>query len=297
MTKGLGLVFLLISLSWSAEGLFYLMGTYAYIELPTKEEVYKAYKRMREIEQKLSDYIEYSEVSRINASAGKRPVKVSLDTFEIIKLSIDISKRTYSYFDITYGAVSINHKRLKRLSYDEAKELVDYRKIQLYEREVFLPHEGMAIDLGGIGKGYAVEKARRALNSPWGFISVAGDMKVWGMQKILAIKDPLGKGSLLQFINRDEEVCISTSGNYYRKHIEQEDRHLIQITVAHRNCAYADAFATALFAMPRELRRKFEQENPNTGIVEVYSDGSLYINSTFRKLFFSIVLKDGIESQ
>jgi len=295
MRAGLITLLVLFSLLLGAEGLFYLMGTYAHMELPTRKELYRAYFIMREVEKKLSSYIPDSDVSRINASAGKGWVEVSPVTADIIKISIDISEKTYGFFDITYGAVSINHKRLKKLSYEEARALVDFRKIKIDDKKVFLEKEGMALDLGGIGKGYAVELAYKKLGSEWGFIGIAGDMKTWGRERVLAIKDPLRGGSLLQVLARGE-ICLSTSGNYHKRHIEQGDSSLVQVTVAHRNCAYADGFATALLAMPRTLRRKFEKENPQVGIVEVYRNGGIYINKAFRELFPFLIIKDDIES-
>ncbi|NPA41888.1 MAG: FAD:protein FMN transferase [Aquificae bacterium] len=296
MLRGLITLLLLAGVLISAQRLFYLMGTYAYIELPTQEEVYRAYRILKSLEDKLSDYKEDSEISLVNSFAGVKPVRVSPETFEVIKIALEVSRKTYGYFDITYGAVSINHKRLGKLSYEEAKALVNYRNVKLGEGTVFLPEKGMAIDLGGIGKGYAVEVAYRKLRSPYGFIGIAGDMKVWGEEKVIAVKDPLRGGSLLQGVTKGE-VCLSTSGNYHKEHIEQRDGKLVQITVAHKNCTYADAFATALFAMPLELRRKFERENPDVGIVELYGDGSIYINSGFRNFFSALLLKDEIKSQ
>ncbi|WP_457601602.1 FAD:protein FMN transferase [Hydrogenivirga sp.] len=292
----IALLLSLTSLCLGVEKLFYLMGTYAYMELPTEEEAYRAYRLARSLEKKLSDYIQGSEVSLINENAGLRPVKVSAQTLNVIRLSLAVSRKTYGYFDITVGALTINHRRLGRLSRSEAKELINFRDLEVRGDEVFLRRGGMAIDLGGIGKGYALDVIHRGLDSPWGFIGIAGDMRVWGMKRVIAVKDPLSGGVLLQGVNK-RDLCVSTSGNYVKEHIVQRDERLVQVTVVHDVCALADAYATALFSMPRRLRRSFLKENPDVGVLELFSDGSVYMNRAFRGYFRLLLLKSETISQ
>ncbi len=291
MIKTIVPLLLIVVLAFSKEKIFYLMGTYVVVDLPTDEDAYRAYRIMRSLEEKLSDYIPESEVSLINRWAGIRPVEVSEETLEVIRKSLDISERTYGYFDISVGAITVRHRRERKLSLEEAEKLVNYREIELRDRKVFLRKKGMAIDLGGIGKGFIVEKTYEALNTPRGFIGAAGDMKVWGEKRVLAIRDPISGGSLAQMVN-SRDLCLSTSGNYLRRHILQRDEDLVQITVVHEDCTYADAYATALFSMPRELRRKFEKENSDVGILELFRDGSLYMNGRFREFFEVIIFRN-----
>ncbi len=273
---------------------YYLMGTYAYIELPGKEMNLRAYKYLREIEFKLSDYIDTSEISKINLSAGKHFTKVSPITLEIIKKSILISEKTYGVFDITIGSVTINSKRLNKISEDSAYKLVNYRDIILKDDSVMLARENMAIDLGGIGKGFAIEETFRWLGTKKGFISIGGDMKIWGHKRTIAIKDPINGGSIAQVVNA-KDVSISTSGNYIKEHIKTQDDEIIQVTVAHESATFADAYATAIFAMSKELREKFLKENPDVGVFILYKDGSVFVNERFRSFFDVLILK-GAES-
>jgi len=290
MLRAIHLILLLLNLSFGVERLFYLMGTYAYIDLTSEEKVYEAYKYMKELEGKLSDYIEDSEISLINKNAGLRAVEVSEETLEVIKISLKVAEKTYGYFDISVGAITINCKRKKIIDCDRAEKLVDYRNIEISDNRVFLKKRGMAIDLGGIGKGYAVEKAYEKVRTERGFIGIAGDMKVWGEKRLLAVKDPLRKGVLAQMVNK-RDVCLSTSGNYIRKHIKQGDKDLVQITVAYKNCTYADAYATALFAMPKGKRERFLRENPDVGVLELYKNGTIRMNKAFRNFFEIILLR------
>jgi thiamine biosynthesis lipoprotein len=270
----MGLLLLVLTLlapfPYCTERVFYLMGTYAVIDLPDEERIYRTYMFMRSIEEKISTFREDSEISELIRNAGKGYVKVSEETEEVLRISLRVYKKTYGYFDITLGSGGPASIRVER-------------------GRAYLS-EGVTLDLGGIGKGYAVEKASAYAGTPWGFIAIAGDMKVWGHKRPLAIRDPLGEGSLLQMINA-KDLCLSTSGNYIREHIVQRDRDLVQITVVYTDCSLADAYATALFSMPRDLRRKFYRENPEVGSLEVFADGSLYMNPAFLSYFETVVFK------
>jgi len=250
----------------------------------------KAYEILRDIEVKLSDYIDSSDVSKINANAGKGFVKVSDVTMEMIKKAIEVSEKSFGYFDITIGALTINAKRLGKIDEIKAKELVNFKNIIIKEDSVMLKEENMAIDPGGIGKGFAIEKAYEKLNTKRGFISIGGDMKIWGHKRTIAIKDPRNGKSLAQMVNF-KDVSISTSGNYLRKHIVTPEEDVLQVTVAHEDAGFADAFSTAIFAMPEKMRRKFIEDNPDVGVLILYKDGSIYMNKKFIELFEILIFK------
>jgi len=284
------LLLLSLNLTLSQGKSYYLMGTYSYIEMTSPELNKKAYEILRDIEVKLSDYIDSSDVSKINANAGKRFVKVSDVTLEMIKKAIEVSEKSFGYFDITIGALTINAKRLGKIDEIKAKELVNFKNILIKEDSVMLKEENMAIDPGGIGKGFAIEKAYEKLNTKRGFISIGGDMKIWGHKRTIAIKDPRNGKSLAQMVNF-KDVSISTSGNYLRKHIVTPEEDVLQVTVAHEDAGFADAFSTAIFAMPEKMRRKFIEDNPDVGVLILYKDGSIYMNKKFMELFEILIFK------
>ncbi len=275
-----------ISLSFSQEKLFHLMGTYALIELPEGKE-YQAYRYMRSLEEKLSDYMENSEILRINKSAGLGCEKASEETLEVIKKALEISKKTYGFFDITVGAYTINYRRKGLIGEEEAKRLIDYRKVKVEDDRVCLLEKGMAIDLGGIGKGYAVQKVYERFKTPWGFISIAGDLRVWGHKRLLAIFNPINNSLLAEGYN-SKDLCLSTGGNYLRKHIIGKENSLLQATVAYHDCTITDALETALLAMDDESRERFIRENPHIGVFLLFKDGSFFINRAFMEYFESL---------
>ncbi|MGC8941855.1 MAG: FAD:protein FMN transferase [Sulfurihydrogenibium sp.] len=276
------LIFLLIfSISYSQEKdgkVFNLMGTYTIIDLPDDEKVYKVYRYLKEIESKLSDYIEDSEVSQINKFAGIKPIKVSPITFEVIKKSLEVCKMTNGAFDITVGAITINYKRKGLISLEKAKKLVNCKDVVLDEKNqtVFLKKRFMAIDLGGIGKGFAVQKAYEEINVDKGFIAIAGDMKVWGHSREVAIYNPLNKSILMSAKNK-KDLCLSTSGNYFRKHIIGKDTDLLQVSVVYKDCTFTDAIDTGIFAMSKKEREEF-LKNADFGYILLYNDGRVEFN-------------------
>ncbi len=281
------MLFLFLSLfAFSQEKVFHLMGTYAIIDLPS-EKAYQAYRFMKELEEKLSDYIEDSEVSKINKKAGVEPVEVSADTLEVIKKSLWLSEFTKGAFDITVGAITIRARRLREISEDEAKNLVNYKKVRVEGSRVFLEEKGMAIDLGGIGKGFAIQKAYEFIKTDKGFIAIAGDLRVWGHKRLLAVYNPINGKILAQGYNK-KDLCLSTSGNYRREHIIGKGDKLLQITVAYEDCILADGLSTALFAMDDKKRWDFIEKHPQFGYLLLFSDGSVYVNKTFLEFFESL---------
>jgi thiamine biosynthesis lipoprotein len=273
-------------LIFSQEKVFHLMGTYAIIDLPS-EKAYQAYRFMKGLEEKLSDYIEGSEVSKINQKAGVEPVEVSADTLEVIKKSLWLSELTQGAFDITAGAITIRARRLREISEDEARNLMNYKKVRVEGSSVFLEQKGMAIDLGGIGKGFAIQKAYEFIKTDKGFIAIAGDLRVWGHKRLLAVYNPINGKILTQGYSK-RDLCLSTSGNYRREHIIGKGGKLLQITVAYEDCTLADGLSTALFAMDDKKRWDFIEKHPQFGYLLLFSDGSVYVNKTFLEFFESL---------
>jgi len=174
------LILLLISVVCSAEKIFYLMGTYAVMDLPAEEQAYTAYRYLKSLEDKLSSHRENSEISLLNRKAGKEAVRVSPETLEVLQIALSVFGRTYGVFDITAD--------------ERGRRIGAVSDIVIEGRRVMLRRGGVRIDLGGIGKGFAVEKVYHRLSADWGFIGIAGDMKVWGHSRILGVKDPLKGG-------------------------------------------------------------------------------------------------------
>ena len=182
------------------------------------------------IEALLTTFREDSQTNTINRAAGTRPVVVDSEVFELIERSIRISKLCQGAFDITYGSVD---KKLWNFDQSmtslpdaatarKAVRLINYRNIIIdhSRSSVFLKHKGMRIGFGGIGKGYAADRAKQLLVNLGirsGVVNASGDLAVWGTQTdgkpwTIGIADPDSKVPFSSLTLTD--MAIATSGNY-----------------------------------------------------------------------------------
>jgi FAD:protein FMN transferase len=189
-----------------------------------------AIQEITRIEGLLTTFRDDSQTQAINQQAGVCPVKVDREVYDLIARSIRISGLTQGAFDITYGSVD---KRLWNFDQSmtslpdpavarQAVQLIDYKNIVLDEANgsVFLKHPGMRIGFGGIGKGYAADRAKQLLVSLGvrsGVVNAAGDLAVWGTQAggkpwTIGIADPDTKVPFSSL--RLTDSSIATSGNY-----------------------------------------------------------------------------------
>ena len=189
------------------------------------------FKELDRLGKLLNFYSEDSEVSMINRYSGIRPVKVSKDTIEVINKALYVSKNTEGAFDITIGPIVKLWDFEKQILPDEkaikAKlHLVNYRNvvIDVARSTVFLKEKGMEIDLGGIEKGYAADRAAEVLKRNGitaGIVTIGGEVKPFGTKPDgdawrVGIKNPDRN-------NKEDDVfaivklsgkAISTSGGY-----------------------------------------------------------------------------------
>src|SRR5262249_11331661 len=148
-----------------------IMGTRCYVELwaedPEKgnDAIDAVMAELRRIDDLMSHYKPESELSQINQYANQRPVQVDKELFDLIKLSTHFSQITEGAFDITYASVGYlydypHHVHPTEAQIRETLPAVNWRNMLLDEEHhtVRFEHPGMRIDLGGIGKGYAVDR-------------------------------------------------------------------------------------------------------------------------------------------
>lgn len=240
--------------------------------------------RIEEIESRMSVNIPDSEVSRINGTAGKRPVEVSEDTLYVIQRALRVSRLSGGAFDITVGplvnlwGIGTEDSRVpENDEIDSLLPLVDYRKVVVDEsaRTVFLEEPGMRIDLGGVAKGYAADEAVRILKSlgvSRGIIDFGGNIELFGEKpgrepwRIGIQKPDADRGSYVGIVEVEEAAVVS-SGSYERYFIEGGSRYhhilnpstgypvrnsLESVSVVHPNSTEADALSTAAFSLGLE---------------------------------------------
>ena len=237
-------------------------------------------KEIQRIEKLLTTFNEESETSLINKYAGLSPVSVSRETFDIIERSIRISRVTQGSFDITYGSIDkrlwnfdVNMKELPdRETARKMVRLINYRNIILDDENctVFLKEKGMRIGFGGIGKGYAAERARyvmKAAGAEGGIVNASGDLTTWGLQPgdkpwTIGIANPNVSNELFSYLDITD-MAIATSGNYEKfvmingkKYSHTIDPRtglpvsgIKSVTIITLNAEIADAMATPVMIM------------------------------------------------
>jgi thiamine biosynthesis lipoprotein len=228
----------------------------------------------------MSPWIESSDVSRINRSAGNDGVKVSPETIEVIKRAQEVSKLSGGGFDITVGPlVQLWRKARERGIPPEMKEvketlhLVNFRNLKTsYGGKVLLKKKGMAIDLGGIAKGYAVDRVFELLKG-LGYrnlvVNAGGDLRIGGSKPegpwSIGIQHPRDPEKMVARIFLSD-TAVATSGDYEKFFIHQDKRyhHILDprngfpaegcqsVTILHKEGLTADALATAVFVLGPE---------------------------------------------
>ena len=145
---------------------------YASDEDSAKEACRAAFRRIAQLDDNMSDYDPDSELMRLAARAGTGPVRINADLFHILSQSQQLASMTEGAFDVTIGPLvrlwrrARQDKKMPNLgALTQARDLVGFKKMQLNPKastaELFLP--GMQLDLGGIAKGYAADKALEVL--------------------------------------------------------------------------------------------------------------------------------------
>jgi len=270
----------------------------------------QAFQEIKRIETLMSPWLDSSDVTRINRSAGKERVKVSPETFEVIQKAQEISELSEGGFDISIGPLTglWREAREKKTppSIEDVKEklnLVNFKNIEMdQEGKVFLKKKGMAIDLGGIAKGYAVDRAFDVLRS-LGYknliVNAGGDLRVGGLKNnqpwSIGIQNPRESKKILARISVSD-MAVATSGDYERFFIYEGKRyhHIFNpkdgfptddcqsVTVLCKEGMIADALATAVFVLGREKGYSLCQKLDGVKCLIVDKEGKIIFSPSLK---------------
>jgi FAD:protein FMN transferase len=232
------------------------------------------------IEKLLTTFNDASQTNHINHMAGIQPVKVDAEVYNLIERSIKISHITQGAFDISYGSIDkslwnfdVNMTALPDAeTARNAVRLINYQNI-IPDREnttIFLKEKGMRIGFGGIGKGYAADRAKQLLQSlgvKSGIVNAAGDLVTWGSQPngkpwTIGIADPDHKTPAFSTLNISN-MAVATSGNYEKYAIINGKKYshtidpktglpvtgIKSVTILTPSAELADALATPVMVM------------------------------------------------
>ena len=212
-----------------------IMGTRIVVELWSENKVdgdaaiSDVLNEMRRVDAAMSTYKPDSELSLVNAQAAKKPMRISQELFELLNTSIEYSQLTGGAFDVTYASVGFMYDFRQRVRPDEhqirdALPGINYRHLILdpKARTVKFAREGVRVDLGGIGKGHAVDRAIALLQArgvKHALVSAGGDSRIigdrFGNPWVVGIRHPDRKNEVIARIPL-EDAALSTSGDYER---------------------------------------------------------------------------------
>lgn len=270
-------------------------------------EVFAEFDRLESL---LSVWRPGSDVIRLNDAAGEAPVPISADTRAVLLAARQASEFTQGKFDITFGALAdawkFDHDQDNRVpSADEIRArlpLVDYQQVVVDEPPgtAFIRRRGMRVHLGGIGKGYAIDRAVALLRQR-GFadfmIQAGGDLYVAGLNNgqpwTLGIRDPRGPADRVFATIEMGDGTFSTSGDYERFFLRNGRRyhHLLDpnvgeparltrsVTIVSNSALLADALSTGVFVLGPEQGMALVERLPGVEAVMVTANNAVLVSS------------------
>lgn len=238
-----------------------------------------AVSEIKRLDNLLSNFNPESEVSLINAAAGKQPISISKDTYQVIDQAYQLSKLSNGAFDITLGKKG------------------NYQDIILNPnlRQIYLRRGGMKIDLGGIGKGYAVESARKILLSKGtkkalidmysSIAAIGGPWKIGVQRPTSDVRSPR---EILGTIILNDGDALSTSAQYEQAgHIidprsGKVANQCLSVTIIGKDAGFVDALSTAVFVLGPVEGMKLVKSLPDIKTIIVDKDGKIHDNFGFK---------------
>lgn len=304
-----------------------LLGTSSKITIydyPSEEVFSKSFDRLRDIENKMSIRIDSSEITLINQNAGIKPVKVSEDTFYIIKEAINVAALSDGAFDPTIGPLV----ELWNIGFDDAKvptqdeidrllPLIGYQMVSLNEddKSVFLEKKGMMLDLGGIAKGYAADEVAIILkenNIEKAIINLGGNVLTLGTRVDdtkwrIGVQNPEEeRGNYVLIVSLDSQSLV-TSGPYERysvvdgvtyHHILDSrtgypvKTNLTSASIISSNSMLSDALSTAIYSLGIEKGLDLINSLDDVEALFIDDNRNIYISKGFKDKVIPLVISD-----
>ncbi len=290
-----------------------LMGTsfVFVVEAPAQEAdaaIEAVIKRLRTLEREISSWLPDSDIVKLNARSGLEPVEVGADTYELLRISKQLHAETDGAFDVTIGPLwdlwPFRDEELPlptQQQLDEVLPLVDASQIELDDtrRTAYLPREGMRVNLGAVGKGYAAKIAVREISKTGirrAAISTGGDIYLLGRKSsgpwVVGIEHPrTSKTYIDRFVAGD--VAVATSGDGKRFVVRDGKRygHILDpktgqptsdcqsVSIVTADPVAADAYATAVFVMGTTAGMRWVEERAGIEAMIVDARGNVIRSS------------------
>lgn len=263
---------------------------------------------LTDVNNKMSTYIDDSELSLINKRSSREWIPVSADLHQLISDATRISELTLGSFDITvgplvnlwgFGPPAQSQKIPNEAEISAALSKTGFKNINLRSSPAALQKAiaDIYIDLSGIAKGYGVDKIADYLeqqNINNYMVEIGGEIRASGVNKAnfawrIGIEKPITGQRAVQRIIKLDNIAMATSGDY-RNYFEEDGKRyshtidpqtgrpithaLVSVTVLHKSTAWADALATGFLVMGKESAYKIAtQENIAVLFIEKTESG------------------------
>jgi len=285
-----------------------IMGTRCAVELWSDDAargeaaITSVFDDMKRIDRLMSTWKEDTEISRVNREGSKHPVKISQELFRLLQVSVEYSELTHGAFDITYASVGYLYDFKKGVhpdqkAIDQALPGINWRHMVLDAKKttVFFTRPGMRIDLGGIAKGYSVDRGIEILQKQGitrAMVNAGGDTRIigdrFGRPWVVGVRDPDHEGKMFLRLPLSD-TAFSTSGDYERYFDEDGKRfhHIIDpktgdsarkvrsVTIISGTATRTDALTKSVFIMGAEEGIAFINTLPDVDAVTVAPDGKV----------------------
>ena len=304
----------------------------AYTSDPDKAEhaFTAAYDEIRRVEKLMTDWERPgeppSDIVRINKAAGKKPVKVSPETIEVIEKSLEMSRRSEGAFDITFAAMhglwKFDEDMDKSIPLPEEiaerRKLINWRDVLVNAKAgtVKLRRAGMRMGLGGIAKGYAVDRCSAVLRAAGlenFMVQAGGDLYVAGRKGsanwMVGVRDPRGGPRDIIARMPIQDHAFSTAGDYERGFVLNGRRyhHIIdpktgypatasrEVTIFAPNAFLADALDDSVFILGPKKGMELVDSYPDCATLIVDAQNKVWISKSLEgKLQRTAAPTDGI---
>ncbi len=290
---------------------FQTLGTQAYVELWTEDKVQAAQlilniqAEFERINQLMSPYISSSELSILNRNAATATVQVSDELYQLLRQARQVSELSKGAFDITFASVGFYYdyragKKPDLTQLLHQRQYVNYQSVELLsDNKVRFAQPGVKIDLGGIAKGYAVERAMKIIAAEGikhAQLTAGGDSRLLGDKGgkpwLVGIKHPRQDDKYAATLPLDN-TAISTSGDYERYFIEDGVRYhhildpktgqsatgLLSVSVIGPDTGRTDALSTTLFVLGLQQGMQLIEQIPGYEAIFISADNTLHFSS------------------
>ena len=266
---------------------------------------------MQRIDDLMSTYNPGSELSRINARAADKALPVSAELLALIQRALDFSRLTDGAFDITYASVGQYYDYRKGIRPNseqlaQALPAIDYHHVRIDpgDSTIRFLYPGVRIDLGGIAKGYAVDRCIAILKAAGiksAMVNAGGDTRVlgkhWKQPWMVGIRDPRNEEGLVTMIPL-EDTAISTSGDYER-YFEKDGvrfHHILNprtgmstsgvrsVSIIGTEATTTDALSTSVFVMGTEQGLKLVDSLSDIEAVIIDNQGRMFYSKGLDQL-------------